>query len=78
MAEPTRSKPEHLWAFVDSGGLVAAVMPGVGVVPLVSNRESVVQKMEPFARQHAITHQKPVSLVRYAIAQVLHTIEGSE
>lgn len=72
------SHPEELWAFVDDGGLVCAAMPGLGVVPLVTNKRTITGMMSPLAQLHAKRSGKPVSLVRYALREVCATIEPDD
>lgn len=61
----------ELWAWLvlerdGSEGIVAAVLPGVGTVPLVVATGRVAELMRPYAEVHARVSGRPVRLVRFS------------
>lgn len=69
---------KRLWAFVekDTGGIVAAMIPDVGAVPLVCASEETVPSIRRIAGEAARMKGVDIELRVFEMVEVLEVFEG--
>lgn len=64
---------ETLWAWVtetpDGSISLVGLATDIGHMPLIGRSEEAIRRAEPAARAHGATHNQPVWLRRYTLAE---------